>query len=366
MFHTAVLHSLVAGIVLMMSVRVDATSEPRPVLPSVDAAAFATQPLVLADGTRGELVAFSSASPVDYAPLLRGEIGAAVRLNGQLFRPAGAARPLPAVIMVPGSGGLGSHHVAQAAALTRIGIAVLLIDPFRGRGIIDTVADQGQLSWAASAYDVIAATRFLRGQRGIDASRIGAAGSSRGGTAVMMAAMRPLSDVLLGPKHGLRAVVAGYPWCGAQFRSARLARGAHLLLLSGDHDDWVSVQQCQSAVHALTAAGDTAGIMIFPGASHAFDRADVPQMRLPQAVTSTTYPTVYMNDEGQYFDLRSGVVDPALTAGDFVRASVEGGFVRRGVTIGSKGTQAADYVAELVAFFRARLLAPRASAQPAG
>ena len=350
--------ALLAGILLMSTVPSDATSEPRPVLPSVDAEAFANRPLALADGTVGEPVSFSSANPVDYGPLLRGDLGTKVQLNAQLFRPAGTRRPLPAIVMVPGSGGIGTHHLVQAAALTSAGFAVLLIDPFRGRGIGDTVADQGRLSWAASSYDVIAATRFLRSQVGIDKGRIGALGSSRGGTAVMMAAMRPLSDVLLGPQQGLRAVVAGYPWCGTQFRNARLARGASLLLLSGDRDDWVSLQQCQDAVHALTAAGDEAAIMIFPGARHAFDRADVPPTRLPQAPTSTTYPTVYMDEAGRYFNLRSGLVDPALTSADFVRASIAGGFVHTGVTIGSEGTQAADYVTEMVRFFRSQLLRP--------
>lgn len=356
MFSTLGLRTLLAGMLLMSTVPSNATSEPRPLLPSVDAAAFATRPLALSDGTVGELVRFVSANPVDYGPLLRGDLGAKVQLNAQLFHPAGAPRPSPAVVMVPGSGGIGTHHLVQAAALTRAGFAVLLMDPFRGRGIGDTVADQGRLSWAASTYDVIAATRFLRSQRGVDANRIGAAGSSRGGTAVMMAAMRPLSDKLLGPKLGLRAIVAGYPWCGTQFRNARLAHGASLLLLSGDRDDWVSLQQCQGAVHALTTAGAEASIMIFPGARHAFDRADVPPTRLPQAPTSTTYPTVYMDETGRYFDLRTGRTDPALTSADFMRASIDGGFVHRGVTIGSEGTQAADYVNELVAFFRARLL----------
>lgn len=66
-----------------------------------------------------------------------------------------------------------------------------------------------------------------------------------------------------------------------------------------------------------------------------------------------------MDNAGRYFDLRSGRVDPALTSADFVRASISGGFVHAGVTIGSEGTQAADYVTELVTFFRERLLAPK-------
>ncbi|MFX8856598.1 prolyl oligopeptidase family serine peptidase, partial [Acinetobacter baumannii] len=62
------------------------------------------------------------------------------------------------------------------------------MDPFFGRGIKDTIANQGQLTFAASAYDVLAAAKYLRARKDIDPARVGATGGSRGGTAVMMAA----------------------------------------------------------------------------------------------------------------------------------------------------------------------------------
>src|SRR3546814_15591982 len=92
-----------------------------------------------------------------------------------------------------------------------------LIDPFRARGIADTIADQGRLTWVASTYDVLAAVRYLQSRGDIDPARIGALGGSRGGTAVMMAAAPPFAEAVLGPGQGQRAVVAGYPWCGTEF-----------------------------------------------------------------------------------------------------------------------------------------------------
>ena len=261
-------------------------------LPTVDATAFAAQSQRLANGVQGEIIVFTSRQPADWAPLLAGAYGPSVRLNGQLFRPRQSVGSIPAVVIVPGSGGVAPYHLAQAATLTNEGMAAFVIDPFHGRGIGETVSDQGRLTWAASANDVAAAVRVLRERPGIDPDRIGAAGSSRGATAVMMAAMRPLSDALLGPSHGLRAVVAGYPWCGTQFRRPVLAAGASLLVLSGDRDDWVSLQQCQDAVHALASGGSEARIMVFPGALQAFDRAGVPPTRIEDVPTSTIFPTV--------------------------------------------------------------------------
>ena len=254
--------------------------------------------------------------------------------------------------MVPGSGGLAPHHFKQASALTDAGFVVLIIDPFGGRGIGGTITDQGRLSWAASTYDVAAAFRYLLTRRDIDPDAISAVGSSRGGTAVMMAAMEPVSNALMGRAHRLQAIVAGYPWCGVQFRNARLTKGTALLMLSGDHDNWVSLQQCQGAVQALANRGQNARMMIFPGALHAFDRAGVPPSVIPDAPTSTTYPTVYMNDAGNFYDLRGDVVDLALTSQDFTRAAIAGGFVHTGVTVGTQGDQAEQFVAEMVRFFK--------------
>jgi dienelactone hydrolase len=326
-------------------------------IPHVDSAQFAATPYVLSNGIKGILVKIPSHSPVDYGPLLKGQLGPSVLLTGQLFLPAkGSKSPYAAVVETPGSGGLGPQHMDHAAALTSAGIAVLVIDPFFGRGIKDTVADQNQLTFAASAYDVLAAVKFLRTRTDIHANRIGATGGSRGGTAVLMAETAPVSDAVLGRENGLRAVVAGYPWCGVQFYSAHLADHASLLVMQGDHDDWVSYQQCQDETHAMGVAGQDVVMELFPGARHSFDREGVPPTTVPNAITSTTFPTVYMDDQGRYYNMRTGKVDPALAGQTISQYSIKGGFLKKGVTIGSEGTQAKEFSDEMVNFFKAKLM----------
>lgn len=326
-------------------------------VPHLDSAAFADKSYVLPNGIKGFLVRIPSHSPKDYAPLLKGDLGPSVLLPGQLFLPAsGSKPPYPAVVETPGSGGLDVTHMAHAAALTSAGFAVVVIDPFSSRGIKDTIADQNRLSFAAGAYDVLATVKFLRTRKDIDGKSIGATGGSRGGTAVLMAETAPLSDAVLGRGNGLRAVVAGYPWCGVQFHSARLADHASLLVMQGDRDNWVSFQQCQDETHAMEVAGQDVVMQLFPGALHAFDRADVPPTRIPDAVTSTIFPTIYMDDNGQYYSMRTGKVDPQLAGQTISQYAVKGGFMRKGVTIGSEGTQAKEFSEEMVNFFKAKLL----------
>ena len=53
-------------------------------------------------------------------------------------------RPLPLVIVVPGSLGVAPSHLAHAETFTGAGIAAFVLDPFGARGIGSTVANQTQ------------------------------------------------------------------------------------------------------------------------------------------------------------------------------------------------------------------------------
>jgi len=326
-----------------------------PAASTFDPATYATTPFVLGNGIQGKVVALASSSPAEYGPLLHGELGKPVTLTAQLFMPANASGKVPAVIIIPGSGNLAPNYFMHAATLTSNGIAALVVDPFTGRGVVNTIANQDQFSFAASAYDALVGVKFLRTQSAIDAKRIGATGGSRGGTAVMMALSAPLSNTVLGAGNGMRAVLAGYPWCGVQFFSARLADHASLLILQGDHDDYVSPIQCQDTSHAMALIGQDVVMELVPGARHSFDRAGVPPTVLPDAIKAVRLPTIYMDDTGQYVNPRTGRVDPALAAKELAEWSVKGGFLDKGASIGSEGTQAADYDAELLSFFKSKL-----------
>ena len=53
--------------------------------------------------------------------------------------------------------------------------------------------------------------------------------------------------------------------------------------------------------------------------------------------------------------MRTGKADPSITAASFIEYSIKGGFLHKGVTIGSTGTQAADYIKEMTDFFKMKL-----------
>jgi hypothetical protein len=62
-----------------------------------------------------------------------------------------------------------------------------------------------------------------------------------------------------------------------------------------------------------------------------------------------------MDDAGTYYNMRTGKPDPSVTQQALQLYAVKGGFLHKGTTIGSQGTEAADYIKEQTDFFKARL-----------
>ena len=139
------------------------------------------------------------------------------------------------------------------------------------RGVGTTVANQTQYSFAASAYDVLAAWKVLSARTDIDPNRIGAQGHSRGGSAVLTAAARRFADPVVGRGKGLKAVLAAYPWSGHQFLEPSVG-DTEVLILMGDRDEWCSPMQVQGHAQAIRLCGGTARMRLFSGAAHSFDR----------------------------------------------------------------------------------------------
>lgn len=348
---------LAAGVAMISAYDSGVVTTPAPAITAhgqslsvVDAELFGRQPITLENGIEGRLVRFSSQNPAHFREWFAGELGAEVELSGQVFFPISVGRH-PLIVIVPGSANIGPHHLRQASKLVSAGFAVLLIDPFFGRLIHSTAGDQEQLSWAASVLDIFAAIKAISDDPNIDTSRIGLLGSSRGGFAVVTAMTDQVSRRFLPANTRILAGFAGYPWCGLQFWQPRLAQGSAIEIFSGDRDDWVSVQQCQSLVQALAQDGSAARMKLLPSAGHAFDRSGEAPTFLPEIPRTTRFPTVYMDDDGRFFDPRTGQVNASLSQGYFLEQVVSGGFVERGVTVGGTENQSETYDNEMLEFF---------------
>jgi dienelactone hydrolase len=312
---------------------------------------FAERSMTLDNGIVGEAVRFASANPRNYQEIIAKVQFPFIEIDAKLFVPSTGAPP-PVVIITPGSSGVGPSAVKHAAALTSAGIAVLLIDPFGARQVESTVANQGQFSFAASSYDVLAAVKYLAGLPRIDAERIGALGYSRGGAAVLQAAVTPLSRAVLGSGTTLRAVVAAWPWCGYQFEHPE-TRPTAIRFLVADLDTWVSAVQCQAYAALTKGRNSDVSIRVFRDAVHGFGNG-LPVRDVPDAITALNAPITYLNDEGVFLDTYMG--SPLTGVDDTFLAQRNASFLSRGTRAGSKDDQAEQFLQDMLGFFQSRLI----------
>ena len=316
-----------------------------------DPARLRDRDIAFADGTVGQHVDVPSASPTNFHQVISAarEMPRLV-IDAKLFLPPRAERPLPLVIVVPGSLGVAPSHVAHAETLFESGMATCILDSFGARQVTSTVADQTQFSFAASAYDVLAAYRVLGRRPDIDASRIGAQGHSRGGSAVLTAATRCFADAVVGAGQGLAAVLAAYPWSGQQFLNADIGN-TEVRVLMGDADEWCSPTQVQAHCHAMRLAGGTASMRLFGGAQHSFDRGTAIE-DIPEARVALGAPTTYIADDGAMLHPLETTPDATLVDRDVMVYAMKAGYGRRGARIGSRPGDAASFREDMVAFWR--------------
>jgi len=325
---------------------------------------FRERSIAFANGSVGHNLDVPSASPINYFEAIsRPADMARVTIDGKLFLPPATRLmpPAPLVIVVPGSLGVAASHLAHAEALTGVGIAAFVLDPFGARGVGSTVANQTQYAFAASAYDVLAAWKVLSARAEIDATRIGAQGHSRGGSAVLSAAARRFADPAVGSGNGLKAVLAAYPWSGHQFLNPAVG-ATEIRVLMGDRDAWCSPMQVQGHVQAIRLTGGKAALQLFGGAAHSFDRG-TPLERIEDASVSPAALTAYIADDGAFIHPLQGAPDPRLTDRDLMVLALKSGYGVKGATIGSRGEEASLFRADMIAYWQ-RTLQPLHNSPP--
>ncbi|MXZ79460.1 MAG: prolyl oligopeptidase family serine peptidase [Acidimicrobiia bacterium] len=312
-----------------------------------DAGAVYDDSFRLANGLVGEALTIASANPKNFYQAISDTAAMPLLdLWAKLFVPDGAG-PFPVVIVVPGSLGLQAHHLAHASTITDSGIAACAIDPFGPRDVVSTVDNQIQYSFAASAWDVLATAEYLADRPEIDASRIGAQGHSRGGSAVLSAASVHFAAASDAPQ--LAGVYAAYPWCGHQFLNPAVG-STRVRAIIGDLDDWCSPTQVQAHIHAIRVAGSDASVRILPNAHHSFDRT-APLEHVPDAAVAPNAPTVYVADNGAFILPTSDVPDPALVDLDGFLYAAKAGYGVRGAHIAGTPDLAPVFIEDMMAFW---------------
>ncbi|MCY4095594.1 MAG: dienelactone hydrolase family protein [Gammaproteobacteria bacterium] len=311
---------------------------------------FRDQSITFENGVEGQNVEIPSASPFNYFQVVNEPAEMrATTVDGKLFLPLEGDPPFPLVIVAPGSLGVAPSHIQHAETINNLGVATFILDSFGARQVTSTVADQTQFSFAASAYDLLAAFEALSRLDEIDASRIGAQGHSRGGSAVITASMRRFVEPVIGSTRGFTGVLAAYPWSGHQFLDPDVGR-TEIRVLMGDADEWCSVAQVQGHCQAIRLTGGKATMRIFQAAQHSFDR-DTPIVEIEEAAVARDAPISYIADDGALIHPTVGVPDPKLVDRDTMVYSMKAGYGKKGARIGSADGQAHMFRDDMIQFW---------------
>src|SRR6201994_847903 len=203
-------------------------------------------------------------------------------LHAQLFKPEGEG-PFPTVIALHGCGGLGGHSDAVQARyrdwaerLLKAGNAVLWPDSYGSRelGPQCRVKDKEQHVSARRerVSDIMASRQWLEQQPWAAHNRISLLGWANGASALLWAVRPQLMARAPGPDF--RSAVAFYPDCRVSSGLGWSARVPTLLLI-GAKDDISSPPACRQVVDGARGRSALARIVVYPGAYHDFDRANL-------------------------------------------------------------------------------------------
>jgi dienelactone hydrolase len=206
-------------------------------------------------------------------------------LDAVLYRPEGRG-PFPAVVALHGcdgvvsrSGKVGANYADWGERLAAAGFLALFPDSFGSRelGSQCRAGDRKVRAFVERVEDAAVARRWLQRQPFTIKDRVSLLGWSNGAIATLWA-VQPRKV----PRDGLpdfHAAVAFYPGCRTVAKADWSARIPTLILV-GKEDDWTPAAPCARMVADAQGRGSRSTIVVYPGAYHAFDRANFPLREL--------------------------------------------------------------------------------------
>jgi dienelactone hydrolase len=208
-------------------------------------------------------------------------------LDNAVFRPDGAG-PFPAIVLHHTCGGIGEHSRYWTDEFLKRGYVVLVIDSLGPRGVKEVCGGPGaaRVTGARGVKDAFDAMAHLQKIGFVDAKRIGYVGKSWGGAMGLLVSSKAFAEAL-SPGARFGAVVSLYPGCWippsanrpSGFDLIRNDVDRPLLVLMGEADNESPPSECIPRLQALKDRGAPVEWHLYPGATHAWDRRDLHNVR---------------------------------------------------------------------------------------
>lgn len=230
------------------------------------------------DTTPFGVVGFDSFNAKSARDLMDGGAGAVKQTSGgTLVLPenAGTDNPVPAMVILHGSGGdWTGRSVNLAMFLARHGIAGLAVDTFTARNLRSTDDYLERLEKApiyTQIADALSALQYLQDHPAIDNEKIGVTGFSLGAGATLFTMFEPVIENVLGedgPRFSAYAMY--YGGCMVDFDDYRV-EGSPLLIMMGGADESMSIAGCEKFQKRLQKLGVEVDLVVYETAAHAWD-----------------------------------------------------------------------------------------------
>lgn len=232
--------------------------------------------LVLEEGDKG-LVYFETKSPYDMTVLL-GDYEKIPTMTGRgtLHMPesASAEQPVPAMIVLHGSGGIAPGREDRYAKFYNdLGVAVFVLDYYHPRGAkLDMPYTYKVLSTTEIdiIHDSIKALALLGTHPAIDGTRVGVTGYSYGGMVARYLQDPRFKEIIAPSAPEFAAHIDTYGPCHQTMGEIK-TNGAPYLSLRGDTDASISIEVCDAVEAKMAAAGTPVERHVFAGAGHAWE-----------------------------------------------------------------------------------------------
>ncbi len=304
-------------------------------------------------GFTGNEFAFQSDERLYWDEILQNKRdgNANVAIEAELFFPPEGTEPLPAVVLMHGSGGRGARLDRYARALNEVGFAAVVLDSFGPRGVRAIGGRQEQVSTASMIGDVYALLEMLDSHPRIDGARVAIVGFSKGGSVAMLSADEKVRRSLAKDGRRFAAHVAFYPGCVIKLKHVE-STGAPLLVLLGAEDSYTPAEECERYIARMRAADFPVQSITYANAHHSWD-SDYP-VRKSNFDFSYGNCDVEIDEKGRGLDAKTGAVidarDKAAVRDWIASCGVPGVWLGRNQAARDKS------LADLKAFLRVNLL----------
>lgn len=247
-------------------------------------------------------IEFESKNYAGYKELIAGKPSGPSRIVGYLSLPRVAQGKVPAVVLLPHSGGYSENQERwYRGALNAAGFATFFLDNYSPRGLRPPVTVR-DISYATVVADAYAALAELARRTDIDARRIAVLGFSRGAEAARQAAFESLRRGAGAGELRFAAHVAHYPLCVTSMRDPADMTGAPVRLALGAKDEDTPARLCEHYVAFMKAQRPQfpVEIRVYADALHAWDEESATGQYALRAPTSKNCIPLLLSPAGEF------------------------------------------------------------------